>query len=73
MPVLAELGTFPINLKIICQLIAFWIHILESNVAPTIVGGLMATVYIKKKNILYNIGLGHVWENQSTLNARKFK
>ena len=30
-PVLAELGRFRISLDVLCQVIAFWTHVTESN------------------------------------------
>jgi hypothetical protein len=82
LPVLSECGRFPISIKVICQVIAYWIHILDlpnnANIR-TVYNGLYAksnnssTWVSFAENILTSTGLNHVWKNQSTLNINKLK
>lgn len=81
-PVMGELGRYPITIDIVGQIISFWIHVLESNE-----NSYLRQVYNQMmqqtcsdspwlnfvKNTLYNCDLWHVWENQGTLNVSRLK
>ena len=81
-PVLAELGRFPISIKIICQILSFWVHIMEakdnSHLQETYrqiyqqpIQGNSWLFYVQQ--ILQSVGFIHVWENQCTFNVNKLK
>ena len=83
LPVLAELGRYPISLNALCQTITFWIHITESDedsyLRQAYNDMLLAeshnnAIWLKfVKNILLSMGFSHVWENQGTLNVKRLK
>ena len=82
MPVLAELGRYPLSLGLICQTVSFWIHITESNedsylkqaYKDMLKDHTQSTCWVRfLKNMLYNLGLGHVWQNQSTMSHKRLK
>ena len=84
-PVLAELGRYPLTLQIITQLISFWMHITQSND-----GSLLKHIYQSMlsslttdnssnswlafiKDLLYSLGFQHVWHNQGTMSLNRLK
>ena len=83
MPVLAELGRYPISFDMICQTISFWIHTTESkdnSLIKQTYFDMINNEHLKNnqwvnfvKNILSSIGMSHVWQNQGTLSLKKLK
>ena len=80
LPVLAEIGRFPLGPKIISQTIAYWIHILNSNSYLRKIYNSMLRQNIDDvpwikfiKQILFHLGFDHVWQNQDTFNVHKLK
>jgi hypothetical protein len=81
-PVLAELGRFPLSINIIGQVIMYWMHIInlkESNHVKRIYNlhrsnPLYADSWISfLKSLLVKLGLTHIWQNQNTFNKYKLK
>ena len=82
-PVLAELGRFPISLNIVNQVIAFWVHIITSDVdlyATKIYSDMTEHQSTDKDlwlsfiiNIFQGLGISHVWDNQFTFSADRLK
>ena len=81
-PVLAELGRFPITLPMISKVIAFWTHITESKEESYLKlaykdlssgDSHKGTWADFVKNTLHNIGFQHVWNNQCTLSSSRLK
>jgi hypothetical protein len=83
LPVLAELGKFPLSLKIMVQSISYWTHIVNSNDRS-----LLKQTYLEltKRNdtpnnewisavqgFLTSAGYKHIWQNQGTFSAGKLK
>ena len=79
LPTLGEMGRYPLTLKIVKQLITFWVHIVESN--PKSYIKIMYNDMIQNdtnnkwlqtiQNILHKIGFGHIWKNQGTFNVKR--
>ena len=82
-PVLAELGRYPLCIQMICQTISFWAHITESDESSYLKEAYMDmkdtthsntnlwTNFIK--HILNLVGMSHVWQNQGTFSAKRLK
>ena len=76
-PVQAQLGRFPISLKIVGQIIAFWAHFIASDVdsyATEIYSDMIQQRYADRDlwldfiiNIFRGIAVTHVWDNSSLL------
>ena len=82
-PVLAELGRFPVSLRLVGQVIAFWAHIVTSD-ADSYTRNIYADMTEHQstdknpwlnfiKNILRGLGMTHVWDNHSTFSADRLK
>ena len=79
-PVLAELGRYPMIIKIIKNTLSYWLHILSSKETSIVY---KTYIHIKKnnnnqwvnfiKNILRLLELNHVWENQHTFSVNRLK
>lgn len=82
-PVLAELGRFPLSINIIGQIFMYWIHIITTketshvnriyNLQKTNLecNGNSWVFFIK--TLMHKLGLTHVWKNQHTFNKHKLK
>ena len=81
LPTLGELGRFPLTIKILSQMVAYWVHILESDR-----NSYMYLLYQDlqqndredkwlrlTRETLQQLGLSHIWSNQSTLSVRRLK
>jgi len=83
LPVLGELGRFPVTFRIICQILEFWIHVLEHNPSSHlkyVYDQMFETQTLDTsfwigfvKKILCSVGLNHVWNNQNTLSIKRLK
>lgn len=82
LPVLGELGRYPITLKIICQVISYWIHILErpkTSHLSMLYDHMYNVAHDNNpwisfvKQILHTLGLDHVWKNQFTFSGKRLK
>ena len=81
LPVLGELGRFPLGIKMISQVIGFWGHILDSNqnsllhqMYDLMVSSSKTTPWLQfTKQLLTVSGFGHVWKNQFTFNTNKLQ
>lgn len=79
LPALGELGRFPISMKIVSQMIGYWSHVTESDSDSHLKKAYEEQIYTSAtwttwvKNIMYSLGLGHVWENQSTFSPQRLK
>ena len=83
MPVLAELGRYPLSFQMIGQAIGFWIHLTEmkqNSCISAVYSDLMKegsssySPWIQfVKNILKCLGFDHVWKNQGTLSGKRLK
>lgn len=83
LPTLAELGRFPISIRIVCQIIGFWIHITEvkdnsytKDVYDQALNqqsnyGVLWHKFVKY--MLVSLGMRHTWTNQSTLSEHRLK
>lgn len=82
-PVLAELGRFPVTIKIVGQVIAYWIHILESD-EKSILRQTYSSMLSQDsgsenqwlrfiKQLLTSTGFSHVWQNQGTMQVARLK
>jgi len=80
LPVLAELGRFPITFNIITQTISFWLHIIgsDSNSYKKLI--YQSTNYVNQspqndfvQQTLETLDLRHVWQNQGTFSVNKLK
>ena len=80
---LAELGRFPVSLRLVGQVIAFWAHIVASD-ADSYTQNLYADMTEHQstdkkpwlnfiRNILQGLGMTHVWDNHSTFSADRLK
>ena len=78
-PVLAELGRFPVSLRLVGQVLAFWAHIVASD-ADWYTRNIYTDMTEHQstdndpwlsfiKNILGGLGMIHVWDNHSTFSA----
>jgi hypothetical protein len=81
LPVLAELGRFPISFIAIYQVISFWLHVINSN-EQSYVHQIYTNLCNEKKSnkwicfvkeMLKDLGLQHVWINQGTFNVKRLK
>ena len=77
--VFSELGQFPLLITILTSCLNFWMHINQSSS-----DALISKAYLEQlnssndkslwvkfvKNMLYDLGFSHVWNNHSTLNSR---
>ena len=83
MPVLAELGRYPLFFQLIGQVITFWVHIIEMKQNSCISdaysdlfkeGAHVHSPWIQfVKTILKNLGFSHVWNNQGTMSCKRLK
>ena len=83
MPVLAELGRYPLLFQIIGQVITFWIHLTEMKHNSCIFDAYsdlceenahMYSPWIQfVKIVLKSLGFNHVWNNQGTLSCKRLK
>ena len=75
---LSKLGQFPLIISIITSCINFWVHVVQSKInslisqayweqCNTLGGKSMWLNFVK--NVLYELGFSHVWENQSTFSG----
>lgn len=80
-PVLAELGRFPLALRMLTQTISYWTHILQSK-RDSFVHQVYDDMFnnpkedswlIFIKSSLSRLGFNHVWQNQSTFDTRKLQ
>lgn len=74
----SELGQFPLLITILTSCLNFWIHITQSNTDTLLTKAYMEQLngsadksrwILFIKNILYDLGFSHVWDNQSTFNS----
>lgn len=80
-PVLAELGRFPIGLRILSQCIKYWAHILETKKDSYIYQAYLSLLDPSResswshfiKQAVDKLGFNHVWQNQSTFNSKKLQ
>ena len=82
-PVLAELGRFPVSLRLVGQVIVFWAHIATLTLIRTLKIYTLAWQSINPqtrtrgsaslKNILRGLGMTHVWDNHSTFSADRLE
>ena len=82
-PVLAELGRFPISLKIVDQGIAFWAHVITYDVDSYVRNIYSDMIEHQSRdkdtwlsfiiNIFQALGMTHVWDNQFTFSADRLK
>ena len=81
-PVLGELGRFPMAIHIISQVISFWVHITEAKEDSYLYLAYQDMINCQSgsgtwinfvKNTLNGIGFNHVWYNQSTLSKSRLK
>lgn len=81
LPVLGELGRFPLSIKMISQVIGFWGHILDSNqqsllhhLYSLMISSSKTSPWLQFiKQLLSLVGFEHVWKNQFTFNANKLQ
>ena len=81
LPVLGELGRFPLGIKIISQIIGFWGHIINSNkhsllhqMYNLMISSSKTSPWLQFiKRLLTLSGFGHVWKNQYTFNVNKLQ
>ena len=80
---LSELGRFPVSLRLVGQVIAFWAHIVTSD-ADSCTRNIYTDMTEHQstdknpwlsfiKNILRGLGMAHVWDNHSTFSADRLK
>lgn len=75
--VLSELGQSPLIITAIISCINFWLHVLQSSADSLIYkayweqyNSSSKSVWLSfVKNVLYDLGFSHVWENQCTFNS----
>ena len=82
LPVLGELGRFPITLNIICNVITYWLHILDISQTSHL-RVIYDHIYVHSqdhdpwvsfvKQSLHMLGLNHVWKNQFTFSVRRLR
>ena len=72
--VLAELGLLPLSVCALNLSVGFWLHLLQSdenNIAKKHFINIKRSFGSNLRSFLYQIGFGHIWENQSTFSKSK--
>ena len=80
-PVLGELGRFPLSLRMLSQTISYWINILKSGNDSYLYQTYDSMLHHSTENSwiqfiqqsLCGLGFSHVWQNQTTLNVHKLQ
>lgn len=80
-PVLGELGRFPLGLRMLSKAISYWAHILETKKDSCVRKIYDSMLQNSSENSwaqfiqqsLNTLGFNHVWHNQSTLNVHKLQ
>ena len=75
--VLAELGLLPLSVCALKLSVGFWLHLSQSDENTIAKKAYCDSINIKRsfssnlRSFLYHIGIGHIWENQSTFSQSK--